>query len=330
MTEPIFKQRLSRMACELVRPLVGARAVLWHAPYHANIGDTLIWQGELDLLRKLGVRVEGCDNEWTCRYPELDGDVTILLHGGGNFGTLYPTAGAFRRKVLGRYPHHRVVMMPQSVYYSDDEAGRRELAADVEAFSAHSDAVMCARDRVSYDFMRRHFPANRVLLVPDMAFCIDFSRLEPYCGRASRPGALYIRRLDEEITGAGREAAAGYGDVRDWDDRFHPGFWIGKKLLWLNVRLSYTRFSGSLAAKAAGCLLRAHYNCLMRGVAMRRGCRMIAPYDRVVSTRLHGMILAGMLGKPVEYVDNLTGKLGAFVDTWLSDCPEMFRPYVAP
>lgn len=45
----------------------------------------------------------------------------------------------------------------------------------------------------------------------------------------------------------------------------------------------------------------------------------LRPYNHIITTRLHALILSVLLHKSVEYIDNTTGKLSAFVSTWLSD-----------
>ena len=45
----------------------------------------------------------------------------------------------------------------------------------------------------------------------------------------------------------------------------------------------------------------------------------IGQYDRVITTRLHSGVLAMLMGKDVEFVDNSNGKISALYDTWLNE-----------
>lgn len=191
MIEPDFKKELGGIVKTELAPLLGRKVVLWDLPYHKNIGDLLIWQGTLDLLEDIGARVLQCRSFATCTFPTLDKDTTIVLNGGGNFGTLYPYYGEFRRKVLSRYPDNRVIIMPQSVYYDNTDWGRHILGLDREAICSHKNLVLCARDKYSYEFMNANFAGAETHLVPDAAFCIRDSRLEPYRNERAVKSVLY-------------------------------------------------------------------------------------------------------------------------------------------
>jgi pyruvyl transferase EpsO len=44
----------------------------------------------------------------------------------------------------------------------------------------------------------------------------------------------------------------------------------------------------------------------------------MSQYDEVYSTRLHGGILAMLLGKKVHMIDNTYGKISSLYNTWLT------------
>lgn len=316
MSEPDFKTGLRERLRKAVTPLISKQAVLWDVPYHRNIGDSLIWQGTADLLRSLNVNVLDVRSNYTCTFPKLDSHVTIVMNGGGNFGTLYPWYQTFRREVLRRYPDNRVVMMPQSVYYDDTSESDAMMRLDREAYGAHRHVTLCARDRVSYDFMRDNFPGTPVLLVPDAAFCIDERRLEPY--RRMQPAAdtLFLRRLDNEITADANATEFDALPVHDWYDKPTVFSRMGDVVDRIWWRFSYTRFAARRPGILAKKMVSIYYRQFMLHDALHAGCMLIAPYRRVITTRLHGMILALLLGREVEYIDNTTGKISAYASTW--------------
>jgi exopolysaccharide biosynthesis predicted pyruvyltransferase EpsI len=45
----------------------------------------------------------------------------------------------------------------------------------------------------------------------------------------------------------------------------------------------------------------------------------------VLTDRLHAVILSCLLGRPMVALDNTYGKIGSFVDTWLSQWPALIR-----
>ena len=71
----------------------------------------------------------------------------LLLHGGGNFGDLWPTHHEFRCRLLEEFPHHRLIQLPQSVSFASTE--RRDRIARLIA--NHSDFHLFVRERQSFD-----------------------------------------------------------------------------------------------------------------------------------------------------------------------------------
>ncbi|WP_432570301.1 polysaccharide pyruvyl transferase family protein [Kineococcus sp. SYSU DK005] len=99
-----------------------ARVALLDFPGHRNVGDSLIWLGERRLLARAGTRVA-----YTCEHHSLregalrrrSGTAPVLLHGGGNFGDVWPQYPRFREGVTAAY----------------SSMARQNLAAGVRTFS---------------------------------------------------------------------------------------------------------------------------------------------------------------------------------------------------
>lgn len=88
---------------------------------HWNIGDGAIWQGEAELLRRVHGKAPVMSR--ICAMPSKVGRslpeaALIYLHGGGNFGDIWPTtAGYAKRSPALPPPPHRA--LPQSLHYRD-------------------------------------------------------------------------------------------------------------------------------------------------------------------------------------------------------------------
>lgn len=305
-------KQLNRYAEDALGPLVGNRVIIPDAPYYNNVGDILIWQGMVDFLKHTGRQLISVSNGTTFQYQRLDENVTILLTGGGNFGDLWHRFQNDRLKIISRYPHNRIVMCPQSVWYEDASLIR----ADADVFARHPDLHLCARDRWSYDFLKKHFGRNHVYLVPDMAFCIADGRLTRYRGKDTCR-RLFLRRFDKELTASTPASLTDGSDICDWPTLEHrPGYLeLFDKAFGISRRLKRSHIPACLFNKwidlfAERFILTAFFEA---------GCEFLRPYAHVTTTRLHAMILAILLHKPVQYIDNSTGKLSAFVDTWLTD-----------
>lgn len=51
----------------------------------------------------------------------------IIITGGGNFDNLWLTEENQRRDIVGRFPNNKIIVMPQSISFTNDEEGAKEL-----------------------------------------------------------------------------------------------------------------------------------------------------------------------------------------------------------
>lgn len=311
-----FQEEIQLLRAEIKRqlePLIGEKCIIVDAPYYRNIGDVLIWQGIEDFLKLNHKNLLYVNSISTFQFPEIENDTTILLMGGGNFGDLWRELQEFRLKVVSHYLYNRIIMFPQSVWYED----KNLIDKDVEIFRNHQNIYMCARDRWSYDFMKKYFPTNNIFLVPDMAFYIDESRLVQYRKKYLLK-KLYFKRLDKEATLSMPIDLGKDYDVHDWPtiENNSNTFYIIYKMWGLARRLEYFPGISNILYSISDI----YASKFVKNNLVKQACKFLSPYGSVVTTRLHAMILSVLLHKNVEYIDNTTGKLSAFADTWLKEC----------
>lgn len=290
---------------DMLLPLIDGDYVLWDCPYHNNIGDILIWQGEIEFLQKLKYRCWDYASIYTCSFPKLSEDVVILLHGGGNFGDVWRDNQDFRIEVCKRYPNNKIIVFPQTVFYENREI----LSADAELFSKHNNLFICARDEYSYQVLKRDFK-NQILLLPDMAFCISTIQAERTNDYLEKK-VLYLKRSDKELGGFSYNLPENVEEhdwptfekkyfidfVMDWSIRFVRHFKIPFLMKWVDY----------IALK------------IYRKVLIKVGRYFLMPYTEIYTTRLHVFILGILLHKPCHVIDNNYGKNSHFYLTWLKD-----------
>lgn len=296
---------LKNKIVELLAPLITGDYVFLELPYYTNIGDTLIWQGTEDFLKTLPHKcLYRCSFD-TFEYKQLSPDVVILLQGGGNFGDLYPRHNAFRNKIIKLYPNNRIIILPQTVYYK----GSRMLANDPIVMRQHNDLYICARDQYSFDFLKRFRFGSNILLVPDMAFCIDFSKQQdailPQTERV-----LLFKRIDKEKVNTNHIVPEKYNGLIDIKD------WVGYETVTNDFSILQNLIKEKRYAEADDYAISTYLP-----ERVKEGIRMISPYSLVYSNRLHGSILSILLGKEVTIIDNSYGKNAQFYDTWLTGVP---------
>lgn len=290
----------------------GRPVALLDFPNHDNIGDTLLWHATRAYLQQAGAEVRyACDH--TGFSPRLlrrrlGREGIVLLHGGGNFGDLWPTFHEFRKRAIAELRDLPIVQLPQSIHFRSPE----NLVATRRVVDAHPELTIFVRDEPSLAIASAEFGA-KVELAPDMAFALGPLEAVP-----SAPGRrpLWVARTDAETTGAQLPEHADAFEVADWPTD-PPGVRRSRRTLKLvDKTLALT---GGLVPGAYRVDQR-----LMQSLSQRRtetGIAFVGSRPGVVTDRLHGHILALLVGVPHAVLDNSYGKLRAFYDAWTHESP---------
>lgn len=228
----------------------------------------------------------------------------ILLHGGGNFGDLWNKNREFRNRIINRYYKNKIILLPQTVYYSDTA----NLKNDADYFSKCENLTVCVRDLISYSLVKRYFN-NEVLLLPDLAFY-----LTPTVAKAHNK-VLFLLRKDQEInTQVKYIQVPANAQIHEWPT------------MEKNDIADYAEYFIRLAMKCdnrAKRVLRPVLDWYWKKILfphnISRGINFINNYSTIYTTRLHGAILAILLDKKVFLYDNSYGKNSSFYETWLRD-----------
>lgn len=314
-----------RIGVELLRTISqvlpgGQPVALLNFPNHGNPGDPAIWLGTRRTLERLGCRVAYASSWASFDMASLQSalpDGPVLLNGGGNFGDLYGPQQALRERVFQELRGRRVIQLPQSIYFRD----RMNLDRVRRLVDDHGDVVLMTRERSSQEFAKRHFEAQ-VELCPDMAFGLG-SVARP---RTPNVDVVWLQRREGDPEYVDHGPAPAGPDVRlvEWLDGVAEDerSWdrAGRVALLANARLTEQCRRGGTAARLAWRPLVATFEPLAaRWVA--RGVDILAQGRVVVTDKLHGHILALLLGLPHVVMDNSYGKVRATVETWTLDDP---------
>ncbi|MFF2351109.1 polysaccharide pyruvyl transferase family protein [Kitasatospora sp. NPDC058115] len=313
------RRRLARTVRELVGP--PGRCALLGFPHYANVGDSAIWLGVRALLAELGAEVvytadhhDFCEAALAGRLPSG----TILLTGGGNLGDLWPSHQRMRERVIGAFPGHRIIQLPQSLHFGDPAALDRARAV----FDAHPDLVLLLRDEPSLRAARRAFRTPSAL-APDCAFAMTGL---PRLARPERR-ILWLRREDHESAAAhepgGPPTDAGVHRT-DWTaqegaDADWPAALRAVRQRIANASAEVRATGGDRAAGDRAAAELADAQDRHAELQLRRGCRLLGSASAVVTDRLHGHLLSLLLGLPHVVVDDRYGKISGYWQTWGHD-----------
>lgn len=303
------KRELEKICHDTILPLIDRDYVLYGLPYYTNVGDTLIWDGELELLKKSHHKCRGVC-AWSS-YPKtyLPEDVIILVTGGGYFGDLWRRG--WQEVLDGIKPNinNRILIMPCSIFYENEETRKK----DSEYLAKFKNLIILTRDQQSYDYAKEYF-SNDVVLVPDMAFCMNEKHLLRNSKIKPNKEILLLSRNDKEKSTLHMPDMK--CDIQDWlpMEEPMPG---EERFLKLQAYCNYLgRISNNLKIKCSHYL----YRTLYRTALTKAGICQLRSYKKIYTTRLHGMILGMMLGREIYFIDNSYGKIKAYFDTWLKDC----------
>jgi exopolysaccharide biosynthesis predicted pyruvyltransferase EpsI len=126
-------------------------------PNHPNVGDSAIWIGELNYLKS----ARGRSPSYVCEYTNFRADDLkkllpegpIFLHGGGNFGDLWPDHQAFRESVLEQFPERQIIQLPQTIYFQSADNLKRA----AQAINKHKNFTLFCRDRAALEIAKSNF-----------------------------------------------------------------------------------------------------------------------------------------------------------------------------
>lgn len=305
---------IARLQDEITRALApeldGVRSfALVDFPDHSNVGDSAIYLGELEWLRRRGLTPDYVCSTLTYSAAALRQAVPegpILIHGGGNFGDIWPHYQALREAVIKAFPERRIVQLPQTIHFND-QASLDHVAATI---AAHGGVLLLVRDRSSYELARKAF-ACEVRLCPDIALTL---------GPIRRPveawhDLVLLLRTDKERANHESMPALPPGAIAcDWLDE--PKNFRKRR----RRRSAYRTMLSAPRRTFDRNYQRAEFYRALAAHRVARGLRVLASGRTVISDRLHAHILCLLLGIPHIVFDNNYGKLGSFIDTWTAEC----------
>lgn len=201
-------QRIASCAAEYYRQLAESRGrmriFLVGTPWQGNLGDAAIVLAESYILQERYPAAVLVEMPWTFVVNYLwqqkiaDGiqpEETIFMHGGGNLGNLYPGEEELRRKFIRLHPDNEIIVMPQSICFTADEAGQAELQRSTAAYHGHPRLTLLVRDENSWQLAKRYFPETRSLLAPDAVLAMEGIWK---CQEIERSGVCFFLRQDKE------------------------------------------------------------------------------------------------------------------------------------
>lgn len=250
-------------------------------PNHGNMGDQAIWYATQKLLKKYFMNANVIDVDMSDFGTDIEGIAHLIqkqdilfLQGGGNFGNYYMDDEMIRRSVINRFKNNRIIMFPQTVFFSRDKEGEEELKRSVSIYNKNKNLILIARDAESFECLKANF-TNDVYMLPDVVLSLNAVDLEK-----ERKGVLICLRRD-------KESIMNHQDVDEMEN-----FLKGRVL---EIRYTDTQID--------------NYCKENRELLLKQKIEEFQSAELVITDRLHGMIFATITGTPCIAFDNFNAKV---------------------
>lgn len=177
------------------------KIILFQTPEYGNLGDQAIAIG---IKKVLGDRypnkliLEFTLNEYERNSSLIKKIISnkdiIHLVGGGNFGNLYKNIEFSRRKIISSFPENKIIIMPQSISFTNDSDGEKEIMSNF--YSKHKNLHIITRDEKSYEIGKELFKKNNIYLMPDTVLYLENEYLDKM--KQERKDVIFTIRKDKE------------------------------------------------------------------------------------------------------------------------------------
>ena len=265
-------------------------------PVHGNIGDLLIMKGTEKFFADHNIQTM-CSYSLHNFPPQIRFplDTTLVFQGGGNLGDLYYSPQEMREYFIQRYKNHRIVILPQTVYFQNP----RNLERASKIFRQHTDLHIFTRDTSSFE-IAKEFLSDNVYLMPDMAHALWPIKAP----KLAESKCLYLLRTDMERRNDVR--SHNNSDVTDWPDLINR---------WENLAIKVSTRTQRLDRKIRILPVRFLWSIFSQHL-INKAIKLFRQYSYVETSRLHGHILACLMNKPNCLIDNSYGKNYMYYKTW--------------
>jgi hypothetical protein len=283
-------------------------------PMHLNVGDLLIYAGTEAFFKEynINIRLRRCLQTFDINEVKrnITKNTTIICHGGGNLGDLYPLLQKLREELVINFPNNRIILLPQTGYFSNQD----EMKKSAAIFSAHKDCHLFARDLPTLELLKNF--SDKVILCPDMAHQLYGEFPLKNKVESLEKNKLYFLRKDIEASQLEKNiesTLSASAVVKDWDDIVTSNDIMYARIYSKLARISNISHLSIFKDKINDLWYKHTLNII------ERARNEFMKYDLVVTSRLHGHIFSCLLGIPNQVCDNSYGKNLGYYNQWTKD-----------
>ncbi len=280
--------------CTIHIRLSGIKYVLLLAPLHDNIGDHAIALAEQQYFRERGkdlleINIKRFDNNEKLLARLVPKNTTIIVHGGGFLGALWPREEYRIRRVFESFKKNKIVVFPQTVtFYDKTEEDKAFFEESKRVYSSNKNITIFVRDQRSFNFMKDNMPEVNVKIVPDIVTILKAENRE----KIERKGIVFCFRRDLEK------------NLSD-DMKAEIAECVAKK--YPDCEIVHT-----------DTVEKYHINRAERHREVNKKLELFASSKLVITDRLHGMVMSAITNTPCIAFGNINGKVKG-VYSWIKN-----------
>lgn len=183
------------------------------------------------------------------------------------------------REIVNMFPNNRIVIFPQTLYYSDTNEGNAVLSDTIKIISNHNNLLLCARDKKSTDLIKERFKLSgnsTFIYCPDMVLYGGMKKPKP--GNVKKVINVCIRDDCESL----------HGDAKEYIKNCMPNGYI------INEIDTVVPYRVKLKNRIS---------------EIYKSWNSFAEASLTITDRLHAMLFSYINGTPCIALDNKTGKV---------------------
>lgn len=276
---------------------LGEKYYVLGTPQHTNLGDSAIVLSEINFLKQCGIRETRIKEVTTEEYKAYKDILKkrirkfdkIFLHGGGNMGDQWFSEELLRRDMLSTFGQNKIIVFPQTIFYSDTTEGKREEKNSIPFYN-RNDLTIVAREYMSFERMKCLYPNANVLVTADIV--LSTNRGVFGIKQQKRMGILLCLRSD-------MEKAMSLAEHKMIEDFLQKN----------NCQVRVTDMYSECAVTKKN-----RYECVKRKMNEFASARL------VITDRLHGMVFATVTETPCIVFGNYNYKVEGTYE-WIKYLP---------
>lgn len=258
-----------------------------------NVGDYAITYAERTFLKKnfgcykvIEIPSVICKDGMELLTKYIKSDELIIISGGGYMGNLWIEYGEENvRNILSVFKNNKILIMPQTIYFTDDEDGEKEEKISKQYLDEHKHLKICLRDRDSVCRAESMLDdKKKIEYLPDIVLYLNLSdnhkirNKYTLCLRSDKEQMI----SDEQVNSIKQMIQSRSEDIQ-----------------YMTMNIEDTEYKGDYFEK------------------VNEKLQLIKSSKLVITDRLHCMLLCAVTGTPCIAFDNLSHKVSGVYE-WIN------------